>query len=469
MLGPMNLLDQLIGITRQGIGLAEAAEGMSKHQLTDLGVLPMDAQKIARVARTYFSETSAKANAIQAARKNGHSIVTLDMIESFVAKLKNQRRAWGFRTRACRVTGLHDEVRKACQRLLDDYNGPQDPVPQTRSLQFINSKTKGTGLLFRGPSAEIAALRHAARAAAAKAVGEDNVDAEACGDAFADFLAQGAPGSVVHAVVGVSLNEVVRIEDGHGDDIELVASDGARMTGSEFLERLIRQVTAGQPDSRPAEEPGNEPGAGAATSADMQAEGSQQGFHPAGGNRVGGGANPADADTAGATLVPVPDAEADDEAPELGLFAAEIPRRIPEMVFDDNSMIMLVHPLEGPSNLYRASRFANGKQRTMLGATFGVCAHPQCNQPAEFCQADHDTSWARGGMTNINNLQPLCRYHNGANDDDPGGPVRHGRVERDGLDVYRVLPGGRRQRDATPTLARRMMTEQAACRTAQAA
>ncbi|WP_448854643.1 HNH endonuclease signature motif containing protein [Corynebacterium frankenforstense] len=428
----MNLLDQLIGVTRQGIGLAEAAEGMSKHQLTDLGVLPMDAQKIARVARTYFPVTSAKANAIQAARANGHSIVTLEMIESFVATLNNQRRVWGFRTRACRTVGTHDEVRKACQRLLDDYNGPAAPVPQTRSLQFINSKTKGTGLLFRGPSAEIAALRHAARAAAATAVGEDNVDAKACGDAFADFLAQGAPGSVVHAVVGVSLNEVVRIEDGHGDDIELVASDGSRMTGSEFLERLIRQVTAGQPDSRPAEEPGTEPGAGAAASADMEAE-------------------------------------ADDEAPELGLFAAEIPTRIPEMVFDDNSMIMLVHPLEGPSNLYRVSRFANGKQRTMLRATFGVCAHPQCNQPAEFCQADHDTAWVRGGMTNINNLTPLCRYHNGANDDDPDGPVRHGRVERDGLDVYRVLPGGRRQRDATPTLARRMMTEHAARRTAQAA
>ncbi|MDK6261040.1 hypothetical protein QP119_11645, partial [Corynebacterium frankenforstense] len=82
-----------------------------------------------------------KTNAIQAARKNGHSIVTLDMIESFTAKLNNQRRAWGFRTRACRVTGLHDEVRKACQRLLDEYNGPDTPAPQTRSLQFINSRT----------------------------------------------------------------------------------------------------------------------------------------------------------------------------------------------------------------------------------------------------------------------------------------------------------------------------------------
>ncbi|MDK8896318.1 hypothetical protein QQA02_11615, partial [Corynebacterium sp. MSK006] len=63
----------------------------------------------------------------------------------------------------------------------------------------------------------------------------------------------------------------------------------------------------------------------------------------------------------------------------------------------------------------------------------------------------------------------LCRYHNAANDDDPDGPVRHGRVERDGLDVFRVLPGGRKQRDATPTLARRMMAEHAAGRTTQAA
>ena len=485
MLGDMNLLDQLITVTRRGIDLAEAAEGMSKHQLTDLGVLPMDAQKIARVARTYFSETSAKTNAIQAARKNGHSIVTLDMIESFTTKLNNQRRAWGFRTRACRTAGSHDEVRTACQRLLDEYNGPDTPAPQTRSLQFINSRTKGQGLLFRGSSAEIAALRHAAHAAAAKVVGEDNVDAEACGEAFSKFLSEGAPGSVVHAVVGVSLNEAVRIEDGDGDDIELVASDGSRMTGSEFVDRLIRQVGATRPAAQTAGESDTQPDTGAAATVGMEADGSRQGVNPAGGNLAGDGADPADADTAGASLVPVPDADEltatdmagpsdratteDEDGPDLGVFAAEIPDTIPEMVFDQNSMIMLVHPLQGPSNLYRASRFANGKQRTMLGAAFGVCAHPECNQPAEFCQADHDTAWVRGGLTNINNLTPLCRYHNAANDDDPDGPVRHGRVERDGLDVYRVLPGGRKQRDATPTLARRMVAEHAAGRTTRAA
>ncbi|APT89456.1 hypothetical protein CFRA_09605 [Corynebacterium frankenforstense DSM 45800] len=457
MLGDMNLLDQLITVTRRGIGLAEAARGMSKHQLIDLGVLPMDAQKIARVAREYFPETSAKTNAIQAARDNGHSIVTLDMIESFAAKVKNQRRAWGFRTRACRTAGTHDEVRKACQQLLDEYNGPAEPVPQTRSLQFINSKTKGQGLLFRGPSAEIGALRHAAHTAAAKLVGEDNVDAMACGEAFADMLTRGFPQSVLRPVVGLSLDEAVRIEDGRGDDIELVASDGSRMTGSEFLQRLLRQAGT----TRPAAEPGDE--AEAATAADAGTDDSRGHRDQATGNLAG--LRP------GGQLVPVPDTDAEnaEDAADLELFAAEIPTRIPEMIFDDNSMIMLVHPTEGPSNLYRTSRFANGKQRTMLGATFGVCAHPECNQPAEFCQADHDTSWARGGMTNINNLTPLCKYHNAANDDDPEGPVRHGRIERDGLDVYRVLPGGRKQRDATPTLARRMMAEHAARRTARAA
>ncbi|MDK8896319.1 hypothetical protein QQA02_11620, partial [Corynebacterium sp. MSK006] len=83
-------------------------------------------------------------------------------------------------------------------------------------------------------------------------VGEDNVDAEACGEAFSKFLSEGAPESVVHAVVGVSLNETVRIEDGDGDDIELVASDGSRMTGSEFVDRLIRQVGATRPAAQTA-------------------------------------------------------------------------------------------------------------------------------------------------------------------------------------------------------------------------
>ncbi|WP_435111753.1 HNH endonuclease, partial [Nocardiopsis synnemataformans] len=37
-----------------------------------------------------------------------------------------------------------------------------------------------------------------------------------------------------------------------------------------------------------------------------------------------------------------------------------------------------------------------------------------CEVPVAFCQADHVTSFSRGGRTEVANLQPLCGPHNRA-------------------------------------------------------
>ncbi|WP_435108722.1 HNH endonuclease signature motif containing protein, partial [Nocardiopsis synnemataformans] len=37
-----------------------------------------------------------------------------------------------------------------------------------------------------------------------------------------------------------------------------------------------------------------------------------------------------------------------------------------------------------------------------------------CEVPVAFCQADHVTSFSRGGRTVVANLQPLCGPHNRA-------------------------------------------------------
>ncbi|MEU4286520.1 HNH endonuclease, partial [Nocardiopsis dassonvillei] len=44
-----------------------------------------------------------------------------------------------------------------------------------------------------------------------------------------------------------------------------------------------------------------------------------------------------------------------------------------------------------------------------------TCAHPGgCEVPVALCQADHVTSFSRGGRTVVANLQPLCGPHNRA-------------------------------------------------------
>ena len=103
--------------------------------------------------------------------------------------------------------------------------------------------------------------------------------------------------------------------------------------------------------------------------------------------------------------------------------------------------VALVHPEEGPINLYRSARFANQKQRDLLRAAQPVCSAPDCRRAADHCEFHHIVPWARGGPTNLANLAPLCRYHNRVNDDSPG-LSRRGRIVRRQGRIYWRSPRG---------------------------
>ena len=70
----------------------------------------------------------------------------------------------------------------------------------------------------------------------------------------------------------------------------------------------------------------------------------------------------------------------------------------------DHGYVTLVHPHEGPVNLYRTSRLANDKQRLMAAAVNPVCPWDSCNFPADKCQIHHLRAWKAGGETNAANL-----------------------------------------------------------------
>lgn len=86
------------------------------------------------------------------------------------------------------------------------------------------------------------------------------------------------------------------------------------------------------------------------------------------------------------------------------------------------------HPQKGAVNLYRLSRFANQKQRDLARAAMPMCSQPFCRHGADTCEIHHVTPWSRGGETNLDNLAPLCSYHNRVNDDNPRRRQR-GRIE----------------------------------------
>ncbi|NKY99560.1 HNH endonuclease signature motif containing protein [Nocardiopsis alborubida] len=90
----------------------------------------------------------------------------------------------------------------------------------------------------------------------------------------------------------------------------------------------------------------------------------------------------------------------------------------------------LVHELAGDSEVVRmltapstgrvldvapSRRLASARQRAAAFHGHATCAHPGgCEVPITWCQADHITSFSRGGRTEVANLQPLCGPHNRA-------------------------------------------------------
>lgn len=112
-----------------------------------------------------------------------------------------------------------------------------------------------------------------------------------------------------------------------------------------------------------------------------------------------------------------------------------------QMKFGDELELAAVHPQQGPVNLYRAKRFASEKQRVLAKLLAPACPFPGCRHSADACEIHHVQAWKHGGETNVGNLVPLCRYHNGVNDDDPNLLAR-GHIEiRDGAAVW-VSPRG---------------------------
>ena len=92
---------------------------------------------------------------------------------------------------------------------------------------------------------------------------------------------------------------------------------------------------------------------------------------------------------------------------------------------DDSPVIPLV---TGLVKVHR--RFATPPQRLAAIIENLVCAWPSCDIPASKCQIHHIKAHKHGGQTTGVNLAPLCKKHNGMNDDNPGQHV-NGRIEKD--------------------------------------
>ena len=62
----------------------------------------------------------------------------------------------------------------------------------------------------------------------------------------------------------------------------------------------------------------------------------------------------------------------------------------------------------------RASRTATDTQWAGLNAMYSSCGWAGCDRPTSWCQAHHVHEWEHGGLTDLDNLLPLCNRHHHA-------------------------------------------------------
>ncbi|SLM88419.1 HNH endonuclease signature motif containing protein [Brevibacterium yomogidense] len=79
-----------------------------------------------------------------------------------------------------------------------------------------------------------------------------------------------------------------------------------------------------------------------------------------------------------------------------------------------NAAQMFLHLADGGGRTVEVrsqGRFATRSQMAVLAARDQGCTFPDCDAPAEWCEAHHIVAYARGGKTEIDNLTLVCPFH----------------------------------------------------------
>ncbi|MGJ4126490.1 HNH endonuclease signature motif containing protein [Corynebacterium macclintockiae] len=382
---------QVADAQRHGVELLTEAFGTPAEQL------PLNrelARSVARAAEHFSGAAYSryKKRALEAARRNGHGLDVLILIAERARMLGiNQR--YVFTEALCNTAGDYAAISRRATQLRREMQGPRIPADGGRRIMH----GKKTTIQFTGPSHRMSEIWESARTDPLAWLTENRTIQR----------------STLTTNVVVSLDDYMQVLGGHGDEIELQATNGAVLTGAEYVARRLEEagIQVARADSACADSArAAQPPSGAASTA----------------GPTGTGVAGARADGAASETVAGPEASGADVV-AAGVGGTEL---------KDGDYITLISPEQGPVNLYRVRRLASRKQRRMLEAETTRCSWPGCGRPANECQVHHLQEFAKGGETNPENMALLCAYHNGVN-----GQHGRGRMARVSGRVTWLPPG----------------------------
>lgn len=224
----MGLLDALTRLLERGIDLLAAVVGLSVHEVADTGLAPSTAREWLRLAEVYFGPAASprkQADAVAAARGNGHSVQTLALIERSARQVPEAAR-WTLRRDLCRVTGSYRDVQAAANRLVEKLRDEEAPIPCSLTVGRRPKHRQAT-LRITGPEHEILGLSAQLSSSGPAGRYREFLGRVRAGGSFPE------PTVVTNAIIGIDdLDKILR---GEGEEIEFSLTNGARMTGAEYV------------------------------------------------------------------------------------------------------------------------------------------------------------------------------------------------------------------------------------------
>lgn len=392
---------QVADAQRHGVELLTEAFGTPAEQL------PLDrelARSVARAAEHFSGSAYSryKKRALEAARRNGHGLDVLILIAER-ARMLGIKQRYVFTEALCNTAGDYAAISRRATQLRREMQGPRIPADGGRRIMH----GKKTTIQFTGPSHRMSEIWESARTDPLAWLTENRTIQR----------------STLTTNVVVSLDDYMQVLGGHGDEIELQATNGAVLTGAEYVARRLEEAGA---DSARADRARADRACAGGASVAQPPSGAAATAGSTGTGVAGAGAGGASADGAASETVAGPEVTGADVV-AAGVGGTEL---------KDGDYITLISPEQGPVNLYRVRRLASRKQRRMLEAETTRCSWPGCGRPANECQVHHLQEFAKGGETNPENMALLCAYHNGVN-----GQHGRGRMARVSGRVTWLPPG----------------------------
>ncbi|MGV0329593.1 HNH endonuclease signature motif containing protein [Corynebacterium guaraldiae] len=227
----MGDIETYIHLRNSGIALVEHIPG-TPEKLRALGADASDATELSQLHQVYFGPTrftGKQRKTRHAALAQRHSLSTLTLIETYVSKVKKTLDAWNLRAKLA-ATPAH-RIRAVATARLKELTRKRTAKPGVR----ITYRSEGPNTLsITDDATTIANMRAALEST-------NNTDLlQAANDIF--FNHAGGTKPAVRTQVIVTLNELDQIINGDGDEIELNLTNGARMSGAEFLTHKFAEI-----------------------------------------------------------------------------------------------------------------------------------------------------------------------------------------------------------------------------------